>query len=262
MLWDIPYIVEILTPRRKGEEPLPADAERFERRYRRAVSSKFGVSIPDNPLGNPRFSAVETFGSLGLQPDPERTLLNLNTFHAKGELHELLDRAEGLGIRYVLVIRGDGGPLLSKLTPDDLGMGVKMVTSIELLRYINERYGDRFCTGAAFNQYKPEPVEHRKLEKKRDAGAKFIITQPVLGDDARIGDLIRGPLPVIIEAWMSEKIDLFLRSIKAEPQNALEGFDPVQNLADLHRAFPDSSVYLSLLDFSADWKTTLPKAGS
>jgi hypothetical protein len=58
---------------------------------------------------------------------------------------------------------------------------------------------------------------------------------------------------------MSSNIELFLRSIKAEPQNDLERFDPVQNLAALHRAFPGSSVYLSLLDFSADWNAILPK---
>ena len=62
---------------------------------------------------------------------------------------------------------GDGGPELPKLQPGDLDVHVNMVTSIELLWYINSRYAGTFCTGAAFNQYKPQSVERAKLEKKK-----------------------------------------------------------------------------------------------
>jgi len=259
VLWDIPYIVEILTPKRRGHEPLQEDGERFTRGYRHALEAGCGVSIPDNPLGNPRFTALETFEHLGLKADPERTLLNLNTFHDKNELDRLLDRAAEQGLRYLLGVRGDGSPDLPKLQPSDLGVDAKMVTSIELLTYINERYGGMFCTGAAFNQYKPESFEFRKLDRKRAAGARFIVTQPVMGRDRRVEWLIEGGAPVIVEAWMWPKIELFLKSVKAEVRVDLDGFDPVRNLIELHRAYPECSVYLSMLNLSGDWKALLPR---
>jgi len=259
MLWSIPYIVEILTPRRRGEEPLSEDVERFARRYTRAVESGCAVSIPDNPLGNPRFSALETFEYAGLKPEPERTLVNLNTFHSGEELHALLTRAAEWGLIYLLVVRGDGSPELPRLQPGDLGMNVKMVTSVELILYIGEEFGETFQLGAAFNQYKPESVEFRKAQRKREAGSRFFVTQPVLGSDGRVSRLMDGPLPVIVEAWMSRNIGLFLKSVKAEVQVDLERFDPRENLVGLHEIYPARSVYLSMLDFSADWKTLLPK---
>jgi hypothetical protein len=265
MLWDVPYIIEILTPRRRGKESPPAstELERFERRYRRAAEAGCAVSIPDNPLGNTRFSALETFDALGIRPDPDKTLVNLNTFHGKDELDRLLDRAAAWGLRYLLVILGDGSPALSKLQPAELGLGVKvkMVTSIELLGYINERYGDAFCTGAAFNQYKPDSVERRKLERKREAGARFIVTQPVLGRDTRVERIVGESLPVIVEAWMSTKIELFMKSVKGRVEADLSRYDPAENLAELHRSYDGCSVYLSLLDFNAEWGRLLPGLG-
>jgi hypothetical protein len=41
-----------------------------------------------------------------------------------------------------------------------------MVTSIELLEYINTEYSGLFITGVAFNQYKPMKFELEKLKKK------------------------------------------------------------------------------------------------
>ena len=259
MLWDIAYIVEILTPKKRGADPAPENMERFARRYLQTLERGCAVSIPDNPLGNLRHNALDIFNDLGLRIDPERTLLNLNTYHSKGELDKLLENAAQMGLRYFLVIRGDGSPELQKLQPADLGVETKMITSIDLIKYIDRSYGDTFCLGAAFNQYKPESVELRKLSQKRSAGARFIITQPVMGRDARVTQLMREGMPVILEAWMSTRVDNFLRSVKGSVEMDLDDFDPVRNLHLLHEAHPDTSVYLSMLQFNVDWSSILPR---
>ena len=259
MLWDNPYIIEILTPRKEGDKPVLKEMEMFAQRYGRALLSGCAVSIPDNPLGNLRYSVLDTFNNLGLHADPGKTLINLNTFHSKEELDRMLQNAAQEGLRYLLVIRGDGSPDLPKLQPQDLDVEAKMVTSIELLCYINTRYGDVFCTGAAFNQYKPQSVERAKLEKKKSAGARFIITQPVLGEDPHITRLRNEDIPLIIEAWMSPRIDFFLKSVKGSVEGNLNGYDPVQNLRILHESYPGSCVYLSMVHSHSDWSAKLPR---
>jgi len=259
VLWDAPYIIEILTPRKDGDRPVQEDMERFAHRYEQALSSGCAVSIPDNPLGNLRYTALETFDYLGLQTDPEKTLINLNTFHSKDELDLLLQDAARKWLRYVLVVRGDGSPELPKLQPRDLEAEVKMVTSIELLRYMNTRHGDIFCTGAAFNQYKPESVERVKLARKKSAGARFLIAQPVMGEDFIITSLMDEDIPLVLEAWMSPRIELFFKSVKSPLPMNLDNFDPVKNLETLHEVYPRSCVYLSMLHSLSDWRAVLPR---
>ena len=259
MLWDAPYIIEILTPKRGKRGTVKQGMERFGQRYEQAVTSGCAVSIPDNPLGNPRYSALETFEYLGIKPDTEKTLINLNTFHEKSELDVMLETADRKGLRYLLVIRGDGSPDLPKLQPGDLDVDVNMVTSIELLYYINSRYAGRFSTGAAFNQYKPQSVERAKLEKKKTAGACFIVLQPVMGHDTVVAEIIKDNIPVVLEAWMSERIDLFVKSVKSNKSIEIEHFDAMENLVQLHRLYPDNCVYLSMLHSLPDWREALPR---
>jgi methylenetetrahydrofolate reductase (NADPH) len=258
LLWDLPYIVEILTPKRRNTYPASEDMSRFNLRYEKIMESGCALSIPDNPMGRLRHPALETLGRLSSPPDPERTLINLNTYHSREELDRLLRDAAEMKIRYLLIVRGDGGPDLPKLQPRDIGAEVSMVTSIELLHYINSEYGDQFCTGAAFNQYKPESVEMKKLRRKFQAGAQFIVTQPVMGEDARVNRLLEFDVPLIVEAWMSPKVELFLRSVKGTVGD-LDGFEPRKNLDMIHRAYPQCAVYLSMLGFNEDWSSLLSK---
>lgn len=258
MLWDIPYIIEILTPRKGGKRPVQEAMESFARSYEQAISLGCAVSIPDNPLGNLRYTALETFDYLGLPPEAEKTLINLNTFHSKEQLDLILEGLVSKGLRYVLVVRGDGSPDLPKLQPRDLEIEVKMVTSIELLHYINTRYGDAVCPGAAFNQYKPESVERARLAKKRTAGARYIVVQPVVGDDSVIAGLMDEDIPVVLEAWMSPRVELFIKSVKGNMKNRMDKFDPVRNLATLHELYPKNCVYLSMLHSLPNWREVLP----
>ena len=258
-MFDYAYLIEILTPKRSTPERDREMMNRFAERYRRIHDSGIGISIPDNPMGQPRHSALETIDRCDLPVDPERTVINLNTFHTKAELDGLLETAANSGVKYLLIIRGDGGPALLKLDPASVGGESSVATSIDLLRYINAAYRGRFITGAAFNQYNPIDFEMKRLKAKIYAGAKFVITQPVIGQDPNVDLLKTFDIPVIIEAWMSEKVDLLLKSVRKPKDERAEGFDPMKNLTRLHDAYPQSCIYLSMLSFKQDWKGLLPR---
>jgi methylenetetrahydrofolate reductase (NADPH) len=231
----------------------------FADRYRRAMDSRCGVSIPDNPMGQPRYSALEAINFCGLPIEPERTVMNLNTFHTKLELDALLKTAWNVGLKYLLVVRGDGGPALPKLNPESIGGTKNVASSIDLLGYINREFAGAFITGAAFNQYNPMPFETNRLKQKIDAGAKFVITQPVIGKDPNVDLLAAFDTCVVVEAWMSKNLDLLYKSVRKEKEEKAVGYDPFKNLQILHDAYPENCVYLSILNFREDWETRLPK---
>jgi methylenetetrahydrofolate reductase (NADPH) len=272
MTSDRPYVIELLTPRSGAGDKREA-LEKFGIRYRKIAESWCAVSVPDNPLGNPRAQALEALESLGLSIDPGGFIMNLNTFHAKDDLDRVLRRAADAGVRHLLVVRGDGSPSLPRLRPEDMGVGSRtgsrVVTSIELLAYIHREFAGRFVTGVAFNQYKPASVERSRLKKKIEAGAGFVVTQPVLGKDPAVESLSEFSIPVVVEAWMSRNIELLRRSVKADapqgvfgaPNGSSPEYDPIENLRVIHRAYPGDAVYLSMLDFSADWRAVLPRLG-
>ncbi len=258
-MFDCAYLIEILTPLRSDQENVKENMGRFVGRYRRIMDSGCGVSIPDNPMGRPRYNALEAIDSCGLSIDPQRMVMNLNTFHTKNELDSVLNRATSMGVKYLLIIRGDGGPDLAKLNPQSIGGQKSIVTSIDLIRYINTVHADMFITGAAFNPYNPIDFETRRLQQKMAAGAKFIITQPVIGQDPHVDALQNVGIPIVIEAWMSKNIDLLYKSVRKRKDASSEVYDPAQNLKVLHDAYPHNCVYLSMLSFKQDWKHLLPK---
>ena len=257
-MFDYSYLVEILTPMRSGKQPDKKKWDLFAGKYQKTLAAGCGLSVPDNPMGRPRYSLVEMIQQCDLPVDTEKTVMNLNTFHEKKELDNRLNTAAALGVKYVLVIRGDGGPALSKLDPKSIGGRLSVATTIDLLRYINREYVDLFVTGAAFNQYNPISFESDRLKQKVDAGAKFVITQPVIGKDPNVDLLKDFDIPIVIEAWMSKNIDLLYKSVRKKKDEGAEGYDPFENLKVLHNAYPKNCVYLSLLSFKQEWKTLLP----
>ncbi len=258
-MFDCAYLIEILTPKRGILGDLEKRMDSFAKRYGKIFASGNGASIPDNPMGQPRYSLLETLAFCSLPVHPETTVMNLNTFHTKGELDGMLQGAADIGLKYILVIRGDGGPALPKLDPESIGSKKSVATSVDLIRYINTEYSGVFITGAAYNQYNPVKFETDRLKQKIAAGAKYVITQPVLGKDPNVDLLKDFDIPVVIEAWMSEKVDLLLKSVRREKDERAAGYDPVANLNVLHDAYPENSVYLSMLSFEQDWKTMLPR---
>lgn len=258
MFTAVPYLIEILTPMKEVDDPGNVKLKRFEARYRRVIGSGCAVSIPDNPMGNMRLPALGALEHLDLPVDPEKLVVNLNTFHTKEELDAFLKTALQKGVRYLLIVRGDGSPELPKLQPEELDIDVRMVTTVELLEYINRKYGGSFITGGAFNQYKPIKIELQRMERKIVAGAKFIITQPVIGKDPNV-DLLRDyGIPFVVEAWMSKNTELLFKSVGIEKDANAADYDPVKNLYILHETYPDNAFYLSLLSFKTDWEKILP----
>jgi 5,10-methylenetetrahydrofolate reductase len=258
-MFNYPYLVELLTPKRSNDDQFDSLLDRFAERYRRIIDAGCGISIPDNPMGQPRLGALESFDLRDLSVDSEKVVMNLNTFHSKSELDGLLQRAATANIKYILVVRGDGGPLLPKLDSKSIGGKRSVATSIDLIGYINKEYADQYITGAAFNPYNPMPFELDRMKQKIDAGAKYAVTQPVIGKDNSVDMLKNFGITIIVEAWMSENIDLLYRSVRKKKDEKAENYDPVENLKALHSFYPECSVYLSMLSFKQDWQNILPR---
>ena len=53
------------------------------------TAAESGISIPDNPMGQPRLGALESIDLRNLPVDPKKIVMNLNTFHPKSELDGL-----------------------------------------------------------------------------------------------------------------------------------------------------------------------------
>ncbi len=243
------FHVEVLPPKQDVDD-LEDRLEKFAEKYRRVIEAGYCACITDNAMGNLSFQATELITELGLPVDPENVMIHLNTFHTKRNLDEILDTAIELGVRYLLVVSGDGSPRLPKLRPDDIGCdGNESVTSVELLEYIEREYPDKFILGVAFNPYEPQEHEFSKLENKIRAGAKFVITQPIIERNEIIDRLIANfNIPIVVEAWMSKKLYLLSECVGYEiPEDA--EYDPVGNLEALLKNYPGSGVYLALLNY-------------
>jgi methylenetetrahydrofolate reductase (NADPH) len=184
---------------------------------------------------------------LGLPAPPEQILLHLNAFHGLAELERNLTLAEKLGIRYVLIISGDGSERLPRLSPADVGATGKTVGAVELTAYIHRSRPGKFTTGAAFNQYEPRPYELAKLDRKIAAGAEFIVTQPILTEDSFLDELRSRGLPIFIEAWMSRNVTLLSDCIGYDIPG--EAFDPIMQLRKLEERHADCGIYLALMSF-------------
>jgi len=256
-LFGTPYLIELLTPK-QDDDDFEARLEVFAERYRRILDAGAVVSIPDNPMGNVHFTAIEVMDFLDLPVDPERTLLHLNSFHFKSDMDAFLRAAADGGLTKLLVISGDGGPRLPRLEPSDVGVDAKAVTSVGLLGYIEREFPGVFTCGVAFNQYDPPEHELERLEWKIDAGARFVITQPVMGEDKVVAALADFGLPLFIGAWMSKRVDLLMQCVGLEPRPD-QHYDPFDNLALLDRAYPEFGLYLALLSFKRDWSDLLTR---
>lgn len=248
------YHVEIL-PTKQDTENLLEDLERFATKYKRVMESGYCACITDNAMGYMAFQGPEVIEEMDLPVYPEQVIIHLNTFHTKEDLHRILDICKSKGIKYLLVVSGDGSERLPKLQPSDIGEEKSQsVTSVELLKYIERAYPKTFEMGVAFNPYEPKEHEFEKLERKIKAGARFIITQPIIEKNEIVDELLdKYPgIPVILEAWMSKKLYLLSDAIGYEIPEDTE-FDPIGTLEFLHETYPKCGFYLSLLGFKTQY---------
>jgi methylenetetrahydrofolate reductase (NADPH) len=248
------YHVEILPPKQDSEK-LERDLELFAEKYTRVMNSGYCACITDNAMGHLAFQGTEMIEELDLPVIPEQVMIHLNTFHTKENLDDILNACINKGIKYLLVVSGDGSERLPKLKPSDIGVsGVESVTSVELLQYITREYAGKFVLGVAFNPYEPESHELDKMERKLAAGASFIITQPLIEKNAVVDRLLEKypDVPVIVEAWMSKKLYLLSEAVGYPiPEDA--EYDPIAALKMLHQTYPKCGVYLSLLGFKTQY---------
>ena len=127
------YQVEVLPPKQDSEK-LEKDLEIFSSKYLRVMDSGYCACITDNAMGLLSFQGTEIIEELDLSVIPEQVMIHLNTFHTKDDLDNILNICKTKGIRYLLIITGDGSERLPKLQPSDVGAtDVESVTSVELL---------------------------------------------------------------------------------------------------------------------------------
>ena len=246
-----PWVCNIdLTPPKHASQKFSKDLAAFRRRYESFVNDGFIVSITDNAMGKLSFQGTELIDELGLTIKPENILIHLNTFHRREELDRILSDMRRLGLRNVLCITGDGSDKMHKLLPEEIeAPEAPVASSVELIRYIRKYYPE-FVIGAAFNNYEPEDSEFEKLSRKLAAGASYVITQPVLGQDPMVDRLMREypDLPVLTEVWMSSKLSLLSDIMGREiPEDT--PYDPFETLKTVRELYPNSGNYLGMLSY-------------
>jgi methylenetetrahydrofolate reductase (NADPH) len=245
------FHIELQTPKRSCED-VEKELRVFEEKYRKVVEAGWIVCITDNPIGLLSYGATETIDLLGLVVRPEQLMVHLNTFHTKKELDEILVAVKAAGGKHLLVVSGDGSQRLHRLEPAEIGIEAVTVTSVELLRYIGREYPGQFTCGVAFNPYEPQGYELEKMRRKVDAGASFIITQPIIGRDERLDALEPFRLPIILDAWMSKKLHLLSECVgHTIPEET--PYDPIENLKELRRNYPNYGLYLAILGFKTQY---------
>ncbi|TFG56835.1 MAG: hypothetical protein E4H35_04445 [Candidatus Aminicenantes bacterium] len=245
------FHVELQTPKRSSED-IEKDLRVFEEKYRKVVEAGWIVCITDNPMGLLSYGAMETIDLMGLPVHPEQLMVHLNTFHTKKELDEVLAAFKTAGGKHLLIVSGDGSQRLHRLEPAEVGIEALTVTSVELLRYIDREFPGQFTCGVAFNPYEPQDAELEKMRRKVDAGASFIITQPIIGRDDRLTGLGPFRLPVTLDAWMSKKLHLLSECVGHEIPEGTP-YDPMENLRELRRNYPGYGLYLAILGFKTQY---------
>lgn len=241
------YFNEILTPKQSSED-IEKDLEKFVTKYQASLDNNFVICITDNPLGILSFEAMDTIDTCEVPVNPDLLLIHLNTFHRKQDLDAMLRNMAEKGVRYILAVSGDGDERLHRLTPDEIGSDAVTVTSVELIKYIRREFPNTFRFGVAFNHYEPQDTEREKLHMKWDAGAEFVITQPVIESHENIDWLTTQNIPVVVEAWMSPRIDLVAECVGYPlPPEKAAAYSAVENFNALRTRYPDFGVYFAFL---------------
>ena len=187
------------------------------------------VNIADNPRARGRMSALATSalvqGRLGLE-----TIMHLATRHRNLlALHSELLGAHGLGVRNLFIVRGDPPSLgdypeagvLSDVTPSGLMRLIEGFNRGEGALGQSLERPTSFITGAALDLAALDmDRELRLLERKVEAGADFLLTQPIYD-------------PETVERWR--------RRLGGFPKPVLLGVLPLRSLRHaefLHNEVP------------------------
>jgi methylenetetrahydrofolate reductase (NADH) len=132
-------------------------------------------SVASNPVAKPKMSAL-VFAHLLQQQLKKKAILHFTIRdHNQLSLQSELWGAKALGIDTVIAVTGDPSSAKS-------GTGTSTVGDLNVFELISLAQACEMETGAVLD-YRPETngLEHEalRLEKKADAGAQFIVTQPI-----------------------------------------------------------------------------------
>lgn len=172
-----------------------------------------GFSVASNPVAKPRMSAM-VFSHLLQQQTGKPAILHFTVRdHNRLGLQAELWGAKALGIDTIIAVTGDPS-VHSKETPTST---VHDLTVCELISLAKE---SGLCTGAVLD-FRPETdgLDHeiRRIEQKAEAGAEFIVTQPVYDRETarKLHDAlahIKVPILMGILPLLSHKHALFLHN--------------------------------------------------
>ncbi|MEK9658753.1 MAG: bifunctional homocysteine S-methyltransferase/methylenetetrahydrofolate reductase [Chloroflexota bacterium] len=177
---------------------------------RPALGHLHAVNVADSPRAQGRMSALATCSLLQSRLGIE-TIMHLAIRHRNLlALHSDLLGAHALGVRNVFTVMGDvplsgDYPQATSLADVTASGLIKLMAGFNRGVDVNGRAIDEptsFFVGAALNLNAPDlDRELRVLERKVDAGAHFLLTQPVYDPAAleRVAERLGGfPLPVLL----------------------------------------------------------------
>ncbi|MCK5835771.1 MAG: methylenetetrahydrofolate reductase [Desulfobacula sp.] len=134
-----------------------------------------GFSVASNPVARPRMSAM-VFSHLLQKQTQKPAILHFTVRdHNRLGLQAELWGAMALGIDTVIAVTGDP-------SAHDKKNPTTTVNDLTVCELIHMAANTGLCTGAVLD-FRPEvdglETEVRRIEKKAEAGCKFIVTQPV-----------------------------------------------------------------------------------
>jgi methylenetetrahydrofolate reductase (NADPH) len=201
--------VEVVPPAGPDPEPLLA---RLEAITRPEVS---GFSVATNPLAQARMSALALGARIQERTGKPATLHCTTRDHNRLSLQALLWGARALGIGSALVATGDYvalGERARTTTVRDVNVyelvGLAREAGLQVGVVLDPRSGPHPFDAAAGSSDQASPIarDHlayqvRRLEKKIEAGAQYVVTQPAY-DEASVQELHGAtahlPVPVIL----------------------------------------------------------------
>ncbi len=156
-----------------------------------------GFSVATNPVAKPRMSAMALCALLQQKTDRPAILHCTTRDHNRLSLQGMLWGALALGIQTVLVTTGDFVALGDRATTTDV-RDADVFGLIEMARNTGLYTGVVLDPGPESRGLE-KPV--RRLERKKEAGAQFVVTQPYYdeaGTDALVAATRHIDIPIIL----------------------------------------------------------------
>lgn len=142
-----------------------------------------GFSVATNPVAKPRMSAMALCALIQQKTGLPATLHITTRDHNRLSLQSLLWGAKALGIKTVLVATGDFVALKDR-------SGTTTVRDVDIFGLIEMARDSGLYTGVVFDPHQKidgMDTAVKRLEKKKAAGAQFVVTQPVYDEQAAQG---------------------------------------------------------------------------